>query len=236
MRSRYLAGVAVLALAGAPALLSGQSDPRTAATGFLDAWNARRWTEAVQFLDLAQFDSFRKEFISRTRQDARQGPGITVEELRRRNPGMPLEVARYQVQMIEEQRRRYADPTPYEFARVSSVSALAALSPAEAAARWLESRDPQWQVRMQFQEAGCAVPSDLDQMPKVTRRLLGLVPDGDTATYGLFKEERPDDDAPSWVGGDVSVMRLANRGGKWVVEPRADLIPEVGQVDVSDCR
>lgn len=149
---------------------------------------------------------------------------------------MPREVAEYQIRMMEEQRRRYADPTPFEFARVSSASALRALSPAEAAARWLESRDPRWQVRMQFEQAGCPAPADLEQIPLPTRRLIGVIAESDSVTFGLFREIRPDEEGPSWAGGDLVVMELRDRDGRWLVQPRGDLLPEVGAVDVSDCR
>lgn len=237
MRSR----TAVTALLAAGLLVgadvaAGQGAPREVATRFLDAWNARRWSEAARLLDLDQFDRFRQDFIARARRAPDEGPRLTVDELRRQDPSMPREVAEYQIRMMEEQRRRYADPTPFEFARVSSASALRALSPAEAAARWLESRDPRWQVRMQFEQAGCPAPADLEQIPLPTRRLIGVIAESDSVTFGLFREVRPDEEGPNWAGGDLVVMELRDRDGRWLVQPRGDLLPEVGAVDVSDCR
>ncbi len=215
---------------------AAQSSPREGAARFLDAWNARRWAEAARVLDLDQFDRFRQDFIARARRSSNEGPQLTVEELRRMDPEMPREVAEYQVRRMQEQQRRYADPTPFEFARVSSISALRAMTPEEAAARWLESRDPQWQVKMQFEQAGCPAPDDLGDIPVPRRRIVGLVSDGDTLNYAVFREERPRDQSPGWAGGDVSVLELVLRRGRWLVSPRVDLVPEVGQVDVSSCR
>src|SRR6185436_1791228 len=99
----------------------GQDSPREAATRFVEAWNARRWSESAEVLDLDQFDRFRQDFISRARRQS-EGPELTVAELLRRNPAMPRDVAAYQIQQIEQERRRYEDPTPFEFARVRSVS------------------------------------------------------------------------------------------------------------------
>lgn len=215
---------------------AAQTSPTEAATRFLDAWNARQWSEAANLLDLDQFDRFRQDFIARSRRTTGQRPSMTVEELRRMEPDMPREVAEYQIRRMEEEARRYADPTPFEFARVSSVSALRSLSSAEAAARWLESRDPQWQVRMQFEQAGCPAPDDIDGIALPKRRLVGVVDDPAGSVYAVFKEDRASADSPDWAGGDVFVMELRRVRGRWVVEPRADLVPDVGGVDVSSCR
>ena len=237
MNGRLLVTAVSLAVATlSPTPAAGQFSPREAATGFLQAWNARLWTETARFLDLDSFDRFRRDFITRARRQPEEGPQPSVEELLRRNPDMPREAAEYQIRMMREQQRRFADPTPYEFARVASATALRALTSDEAAARWLESRDPRWQVRMQYEQAGCPAPTDLNDIPLPRRRLIGVVADGDSTTDALFKENRGDDKAPAWVGDDVSIMELALRRGRWVVVPRADLVPEIGSVDVSDCR
>jgi hypothetical protein len=215
--------------------MGAQQSPRAAASRFIEAWNARQWRDAAQQLDLALFDRFRRDFIARTRRSGEEGPRMTVEELRKNNPDMPLEVAEYQVRMMEEQRRRYADPTPYEFARVSSAGVLRNLDAAEAAARWLESRDPQWQVRMQFEQAGCPAPDDVDQIPSARRTVLGELAVTDSIAYVLVQEER-DESVPAWAGGDLTVLQLARRGERWVVVPRGDLVPEVGSVDVKACK
>lgn len=235
----WFRSIAVLtALSGVtvPLSITAQSSPREAASRFLDAWNARRWLDAVRAIDLDQFDRFRQDFVTRARRSSSEGPQPSVEELRRMDPDMPREVAEYQIRRIQEQQRRYADPTPFEFARVASISALRALSAEDAAARWLEARDPQWQVKMQFEQAGCPPPDDVGEIPVPRRRLVGVVADGDSLTYAVYREERPGDETPAWAGGDVAVMELKLRRGRWVIAPRADLVPEVGQVDVSSCR
>ena len=237
MIGRLLVAAVSLALVAAPGTpATAQSSPREAAAGFLEAWNARRWTETARLLDLDAFDRFRRDFITRARRQPDEGPQPSVEDILRRTPDMPREAAEYQIRMMREQQRRYADPTPFEFARVSSASALRALTAEEAAARWLESRDPRWQVRMQYEQAGCPPPADVADIPVPRRRLIGVVADGDSTTYALFKEDRGDDTAPAWVGGDVSIMELTQRRSRWLIIPRADLIPEVGTVDTSDCK
>lgn len=225
--------VTALAVA-APAV--AQSSPRDAADRFLDAWDRRLWSQAAGVLDLDLFDKFRRDFIDRARQQGQNPPEVSVDDLLRQNPGMPRDVAEYQVRMIRQQRERYADPTSFEFARVRSLDELADLSPREAAARWLESRDPAWQIKMQFEAAGCRPPADAGDLPPVHRRLIGMVDDDDTTSYALFREERAEDDqTPAWVGGDVFVMVLRRQGTRWLVVPRSDLLPEVGMVDTRGC-
>ncbi|MEZ4456189.1 MAG: hypothetical protein R2882_06520 [Gemmatimonadales bacterium] len=223
------------ALIGSPRL-DAQDSPRQTAAAFLDAWNAQRWLDAARLLDLDQFDRFRRDFVERAgRQD--EAPRMTVDDLRRRDPSMPREVAEYQIRMMEQQRSRYADPTPFEFARVRSAAALKTLPVGDAAAAWLESRDPRWQVTMQFQQAGCRVPDDVNEIDRSTRRLIGVITEDDANAYAVFREEWPGETAPpAWVGGDLNVLQLTSVRGRWLVVPRGDLLPEVGQVDVGDCR
>lgn len=237
MQARTFGTTLVVATTLIAGSLAAQSSPRETAAAFLDAWNARQWRAAAGYLDVTAFDRFRKDFVTRTSSGGDDARGSTVADLLRQDPNMPRAVAEYQVRMMEEQRRRYADPTPFEFARVASVSALRDLSVEEAAARWFESRDPQWQVAMQFRQAGCSVPADVAQIAASTRRLIGVVPDGDGTAYALFREEWPAEaQVPEWNGGDLNVIQLKAFRGRWQVVPRSDLLPEVGNVDVGDCR
>jgi len=215
---------------------AAQSSPRDAASRFLDAWGDGRWAEAARLLDLDQFDRFRQDFLSRARRRPEEGPQISVEEMRRRDPNMPREVAEYYVRQMREQEQRYSDPTPFEFARVRSVAELRGLTTEEAAARWLESRDPAWQIRLQFETAGCPVPRDAESVSAPARRLVGVVDQSDGVAYAIFREARDAQDAPAWQGGDLFVMELKLQRGRWLVVPRGDLLPEVGMVDTEDCQ
>lgn len=233
----FTLGVAALAFSALPPQSAvAQQSPGDAATMFVQAWNGRMWLSAARLMDLDTFDRVRRDFIDRARRSPEGGPRMTVDDLRKTNPDMPLEVAQYQVRMMEEQRRRYADPTPYEFARVPSVSMLANLGSPDAASRWLESRDPQWQVRMQFELAGCPAPDDVDQIPSPKRSVVGIVQASDSTAFAIVKEEREDDTGPAWAGGDLTVIRLIQIRNRWLVYPRPDLVPEVGAVDVSSCK
>ena len=200
-----LAAAATLVIASPSA---AQQSPRDIAGAFVDAWNARRWRDAAALLDIQTFDRFRNDFVNRARRGPEEGPRMTVDDLRKTNPDMPVEVAAYQIRMMDEQRRRYADPTPYEFARVPSATVLRNLDATEAAARWLESRDPQWQVRMQFEQAGCPAPDDITQIPTARRRVIGAIPESDSVAYVVIKEEREGDAAPAWIGGDLTVVLM----------------------------
>jgi hypothetical protein len=221
---RSLSSLAVLA-AALPNVGVGQDSPRDAAGRFVEAWNARRWSEAAEVLDLDQFDRFRQEFIGRARRQ-REGPNVTVEELLRRNPGMPRDVAEYQVSRMEEDRRRFEDPTPFEFAGVRSVSELRGLTVREAAARWIESRAPRYTARQQYEQAGCRVPDDLDQMPIPRRRIIGTVDESDDVSYALVKDEEGAES--DFAGGDLGVIQLHRVRGRWAVVPRGDLLPDFG--------
>jgi hypothetical protein len=234
--SRLLLAPALVAVAILPNAAAAQTSPRDAVNRFVTAWNERRWVEAAEAMDVDQFDRFRQDFIARARRQP-DGPMPTVEELRRRNPDLPRDVAEYQIQQMQAERRRFEDPTPFEFAHVRSVAALRGLTSVEAAARWLESRDPAYSARLQYEQAGCPVPADLDQMPSSTRRVIGVVTEGEGTAYAIVKEERSGDDTPEFYGGDLTVIQLKERRGRWLVSPRGDLLPDVSvTVDPATCK
>lgn len=215
--------LALATLALQPASAQAPS-PRDASARFLTSIGAGRYEEAAQVLDLTAFAEYVNLFITRSQ----QGPGDrrlpTVDDLRRQNPTMPREVAEWQLRQMREAQARFGDPTSYEFARVRSVADLRRLRTAEAAARWLEARDPRVALERQLTEMNCPLPSASD-FPTPNRRLVGTVADGDSVVYAVYREEIQFGGPPS--GGDIGVLELRLRAGRWLIQPRGDLLPEV---------
>lgn len=217
-----LTGLAGVGL-GRPAAAQ-TAGPRDVASRFLDAIAAERWTEAAQMLDLDAFREYVQHFTSRSDRSSTTRPIPTVEDLRRQDPSMPREVAEWHVRQMREAQSRMGDPTEYEFAGVRSIAALRRLPIEEAAARWLEARSPQYSLRRQLEEMRCPVP-DARDLPVPERRLLGVITESDTVSYALHREELEFGGPPA--GGEFGVIELKLRRGRWVVEPRGDLLPEL---------
>jgi hypothetical protein len=233
--TRILASFAgLLMLAGAePATFPPQGQPpRDVASRFLEALAARRWADAARLLDLEAFGRVRDDFLSRVRRTPADRPLPSVEDLRRQDPGMPREVAEYQIRQMREAQQRLGDPTPYEFAGVKSQTELRRLSIEDAAARWLEARDPRWVIPRQLEAMNCDPPSPAE-LPTPRRRLIGTIAESDSVAYGLYREElQAGAGAPG--EGDLVVIELKLRRGRWVIQPRGDLLPEVG-LDLREC-
>lgn len=222
---RIVRALLVAGLLHWPAQAHAQSgSPEATASQFLDAVAASRWDQAARLLDQQAFEQVLDDFVSRTgRSEDRRLP--TVEDLRRQDPSMPREVAEWQLRQMREAERRYADPTPFEFARVRSVAELRRLSPREAAARWLEARDPRYAIRQQLEAMRCPV-SSADEIPVPDRRVLGAVMEGSDVAYAVYRENVQFGGGPS-AGGDIGVIELHRDRGGWVISPRGDLLPEL---------
>jgi hypothetical protein len=221
-RPLRLALAAALPLVAAAPLTAQAAPPRDVATRFLQAIGTGRWDDAARLLDLAAFEEYLRLFAERAREAQGGRPVPTVEELRRRDPTLPRDVAEWQVRQMREARDRFGDPTPWEFARVRSAAELRRLRPEEAAARWLEARDPRYALRQQLAAMNCPAPADL---PAPARRLIGTVADGDSVAYALYREDIQFGGPPT--GGDLAVMELRLRRDRWAIQPRGDLLPEV---------
>jgi len=222
---RIVRALVVAALLHWPAQAHAQSgSPEETARQFLDAVATRRWDQAARMLDQRAFEEVLEDFVSRAgRSDDRRLP--TVEDLRRQDPSMPRDVAEWQIRQMREAEQRYADPTPFEFAGVRTVAELRRLSPREAAARWLEARDPRYAIRQQLEAMRCPTTS-MEQIPVPDRRVLGAVLDGEGVAYAVYRENVEFGGGPS-AGGDIGVIELHRDRGAWVVIPRGDLLPEL---------
>jgi hypothetical protein len=135
-----VAAAVLAALSAAGAIqLGAQASPTEVAAAFFKAVTEERWRDAARELDLAAFDRFRRERIAAERLSPRRQWVVTADDLLRRDPDMPRAVAEYQAKKIEESARETVSWTERDFANVSGIDSLAALSAEEAAARWLQA-------------------------------------------------------------------------------------------------
>jgi hypothetical protein len=214
----------VLITAARPTVAQSQP-PGDVAERFLTAVAADRWSEAARLLDLDAFREYVDVFLRRAGEAQRERrPVPTADELRRQEPSMPREVAEWHVRQMREADERMGDPTPYEFAGVRTTAELRRLSPEQAAARWLEARDPGYVIRRQLEAMGCPAPN-ADELPRLQRRLLGVIEEGDSVAYALHREDVELGGPPA--GGEFGVMELTLRRGRWLIQPRGDLLPDL---------
>jgi hypothetical protein len=240
--SRVKILLALIPLACAPYLASAQNDtasPDEVARQFFKAEQDGRWLDAARLLDLSLFEPLLRAYT--TRPAPEQGFGLTPELLQKTDPQMPRAVAEYEVKKARDSYSNF-DPVKFEFARVSSRDSLAALPVDEAAARWLEAKDPRWRVSVARKDAvaagRCAAPvlaTPSPQSPPI-EILTASVPQAgssgpatDTVRYVLFRRSEVWGPGVSKDQLDIlrvrstpNVLTLVRRPAGWRIVPAAE--------------
>jgi len=209
------------------------STPISVVRALFDAAAAGRWVQAAQYLNYLALDENRRQMLERFRHPE-PVPTITPEEILRHDPDMPRAVAEYQAMQAEKQVRR-TDWLSHEYANVHDTATLAGLSPLETAARWLEARDPRYQLRNVGEHSGCpegfANATLADTASLVPRTvILGEVRRGDTA-YVLHRN--PEKTYQVMIG--PSVATVVRRARAWRVEANEGLMGSVGMGMIISC-
>ena len=149
-----------LSVSAAAGQSASKASPGDVALAFFAAERDGRWLDAARLLDLKAVEAQRTRSVANARR-AQPPFHLTVEQLLRHDPSMPRAVAEYQVKQSEAVFRDF-NPLSQEYADVSTADSLAALPIDVAGARWLEARDPRWQIRKQSHSipAECVQPPD----------------------------------------------------------------------------
>ena len=207
--------------------------PAEVARSFFDALAARRWRDAVAYVDTAAFEMVRRDELARAWQMRNAAlastPDVTpekmIQSLMQSDPKMPRAAAEYFVQQMREPRARSRDFIGEHYARVPSADSLEKLSTVEAAARWLEARDPRFpfrQLRDEMRARGCPErPGDAELDRPRPRAVIGAVVEGDTTAYVLYRD--PERDAAlrgsrgSWYTATPAVLPLRRVAKQWRV-------------------
>lgn len=204
--------ISVLAARG----LDAQSiNPDSAFRAFHRATVEERWLDAGQFLDPTRVDMARWDIIKAA---GRRERARTVEEFLRDDPKMPREVAEYFVRSAEESMRRMDNIIPYQFAYVEDTATLRGLSQLEAAARYVQARDPRYLLRMSYlRTPGCEGKAlDEAEAKELAPRfeLLSTAIRGDTAWITYRDTSRAG--VYSFMGPGVAT--LFRVGTRWFVD------------------
>jgi hypothetical protein len=242
--------LASLVIALFPLALTGQAAPAASPTEvgqeFFKAEADGRWLDAARLLDLRAFEAHRQDAL----RSSRAGKGFvgpTAEQVMREYPDMPPNVAEYVA-------RKYAqaadsDALSRTFARTTSADTLAALPVDVAASRWLEARDPRWQLERSIAHlpAGCVRPAAGPTMKPTPKEVLGspitslTAPGGtDSLSYVLFRDVGQSPSSRIGNGMPPGVLTLTRVNGQWKILPLPDVgfaggvrnVPEYGCVRI----
>jgi hypothetical protein len=159
VKNLVVVGVALaLSVSNAVGQSGSKASPADVAREFFAAQRDGRWLDAAHLLDLKSFESRRAQSIANARDT--HPFHLTVERLLRDDPSMPRAVAEYQVKQSETFFRDF-NPLSVEFAGIQTADSLAKLPIDVVAARWLEARDPRWQIKQHPQ----SIPAECAQGP-----------------------------------------------------------------------
>ncbi|HZE09291.1 MAG TPA: hypothetical protein VE110_11110 [Gemmatimonadaceae bacterium] len=233
--------VAVLCLGSAPQV-TAQSTADDVVRTFFQAEREGRWLDAARMLELRRFESMRQATVAGLRKRPPMHH-VTAQEIMRMQPDMPRVAAEYQARQMEESMQKY-NPLEDQFARVSSVDSLAALSTDEAAARWLEAMGPKWREALASKRMEYDPPIDCPHLPDslmksmvargveqnpVSTRILGSAAPTDSTRYVVVAEEFASQPLSARTGADADtpnsprVLTLRRIGGEWKIVPRYDM-------------
>lgn len=176
----------VLAGTGVPVRAHGQAGhpaARVAGDFFESLWRGE-WRQAASLVDLSGFSMY----LDAVLQPRPPVPPLTVEQYLRHDPDMPREVAEYQVRKFNESQVHAARRMGMEFAGIDSSAQLARLAPHEAMARWLEARDPTYQLQRWLAERECdtTAVSVAARDLRMRRRVLGAVEETPERAWVVF--------------------------------------------------
>jgi len=245
MRKRTRAACILIVMLAIPAMgaYAQQSDsvsqnPTAVAEAFFHAIAAAQWKEAAGYLDLDAFESFWHSQIEQAR-ESRVGPPVTADRLMRSDTSMPRAVAEYEARRLNENRANDSRYLGHQFADITSVDSLAALTVLDAAARWLEARDIRYSMRRSIEAAKARgqcvpnVPADSLIPPQPLRIVLGTIV-RDTEAYVLNSGAEPDlsrlPPAMSWLAPPPNVLQLRRRGAAWRIIGARDMLGNGDQI------
>lgn len=215
---RMIAGWSLAMVVGAADSITAQARPETPESvvrAYFQAVAERRWRDAAQFVDPAFIERVRGHTISWAG-DA--GRVVTVEEHMRRDPDMPRAVAEYFVRGAERSMRAFGNEISNQFAMVEDTIALKALSPMEAAARYVQATDRRYVFSRSYRMLpGCAdsVPDDATLNEFAPRHeILASVVRGDTAWVMYRDTSRIS--MQEVTGPEIAALRRVH--GRWLVD------------------
>ena len=221
-----------------PTRLLCQQKPEEVVREFFRAEDQNRWLDAARMLDLNAFERIRRTTVQGVRH-MKDYPPPTVESMMRMDPKMPRAVAEYRVKEMQQQMRDF-DIIAEQFARVTSVDTLAALSVEDAAARWLEAKGPEWRTELVWRhgqgllEVNCPGLADsaaraiyMANAKEPRAVIRGATPDTGSVSYVVIDVDYPRvtrrDSADLWEGPLPRAVTLRRVQGVWKIEPAADL-------------
>lgn len=196
---------------------SAEVQVRAVVDSFFTASGAERWNDAAKLLDMRAFDRILKQAQGNARAIL-PTPPMTVEMLMAHDSTMPRAVAEWQIARWARYPHDPYEFLTYQFANVSTPRDLLALTPDEAAARWLEAQDFRYEMRRSWKLAGCSVDMPASMIPVPRSAVFAVAVGNDSTAYVIHGGGIFDGDIASGLIPPL-VMVLTRRDSTWRINP-----------------
>lgn len=204
--------------AGAQRAAPRDTSADAAARAYFAALTEARWIDAARLLVLAPVDSQRAGLLEAARDLGIRRPRVP-EDFFGTDSTMPREVAEWFAKQADRYEHVEDDFVSAVFANVRDTTELARLSLLEAAARWLEARDPRYHHLRSMAMCGdvAVLPDSIRRALQPRYEVMGLVHRPDTA-WVMHRDTSSTGNAMVIVlGAQTSLMlRVA---GEWRMRP-----------------
>lgn len=224
--------------------LPAQSDsdplpsPETVAAEAFRAIEEKRWEHLVSLIDPADAQRFRDDRV-RWWVEPRPVLTITAEQMRRRDPDMPLAVAEYQAEQFRRKQEEPASCISDEFAGIESPGQLASLPAIDVLTRYFQAHDPAVRLKALLAQHGKDLPADfpVELMVGPSYEVIGSVAEGDSLAHVVYRrgvgvvpaEEDTDDQQPE-TSLPLNVATLRRTPAGWRLTLAHDLFGLEGWV------
>ena len=164
------------------------STPEAAVEGLSRALAARRWRDAVAFLDQASVSEFHRSQIELLPQRTAHPSPLTADHLMRHDPEMPRAVAEYTVRQHRRHQENHLAHPEHDFAGIRSWAEIATLAPDDLVGRWLEAQDPVYELRRTRARSGRPALPDAFVPPIRHFAPIGHVLEGERLAHVVCRE------------------------------------------------
>ncbi len=161
------------------------TDALAVARAAIEALNRGEWRTVAEATDREDVERWFGAFVGF---EDRELPPVSAAEMQRYDPELPDAVAEYQAERLTRQRAEGLGKLPGLFAGIETRAELALLSPTDALARYLQARDPRWQLHEQLKTLDPRVlPLVRQNEPMKRREVVGAVAEGDDLAHVVYR-------------------------------------------------
>jgi hypothetical protein len=195
------------------------------AARLFDALNRRDWQAAAELVDEADTEEWYRGCLAQYESPRQRA----VDDVLRLVPGISAELEPSQLEQMRRMRELYTG-IANEFAGISTREELAALTPRQALARFLQACDPTWRFdayfRRLYDNALAPMPPCPDP-PSRRREVIGLLRDDDDHSHIVYRAYWSEGPAAD-PADELKVAALRRTPAGWRLRRQGEIFAQAG--------